>query len=269
MFRKSKNIVLAAERMPASFRPGNQAVLERSSATNRSFSDPRDFIPGMGTVQAGNGTGDNGLGRPRSEARFHALRSHLQQGKVQAAGSPNANPGDQVIYTSNEALMAQMPSSGVAQVIARIQRDPTSAWEVVKRTAFTGGPIYTADLVKGGQTVFTSDELATETDARNFVQAQQFTRSFLDKKPSPYGSAFNRSLFAQTSPFRKPANVNASTRSSQMMVPVASDNQAPVYTNLTRHEEERLSLDGLSPVTGGAIALGVVGLAALFLMYRR
>lgn len=268
MHRNSKNYVLAAERMPATFRPGNQAVLERSSAANRSFSDPRDFIPGMGTVQAGNGQGDNGLSRSGGNRRFHALRSHLRSGQVQATGSPNANPGESVIYASTEALWAQMPSSGSAQVVARIQRDPLSAWEVVKRTAVTGAPVYTADLVKQGQTTFTSDELATETDARNFILSQQFARSFLDHKPLARGSAFQRDVVARTSRFAKAANSNAATRSSRAMVPVHTT-PAPVYTNMTRHEEERLALDGLSTTTAGAIGLGVVGLAAILLLYRR
>ncbi len=268
MFRPNKSIVLASERMPASFRPGNQAVLLRDAAANRSYSDPRDFIPGMGTVQAGNGTGDNGLGKPGASRRFQALRSFLTAQKVQDAGSPNANPGDAVVYTTTEALMAQMPSSGTAEVIARVQRDPNSAWEVVKRTSFTGKPVYTADLVQGGQTTFTSDELATETDARNFVQSQQFARTFLDKKPSPRGSAFNRDLFAQTSPFRKATNNNAATRSSQALVRYDAT-PAPVYSNLTQHEVQRLELDGLDVTTGAAIGIGLAGLAALFLIYRR
>ena len=278
MYRPNKSIVLAAERMPAQFRPGNQAVLVRSAAANRSYSDPRDFVPGMGAVQDGNGTGDNGLSPGGSNRRLQAFRSFLDAQKLQDAGSPNANPGDAVMYTTTEALMAQMPSSGSAQVIARVPRDQSSAWEVVKRTSFTGQPVYTADLVHEGETTFVSDELATETDARNFVQAQQFSRSFLDNKPSPRGSAFNRDLFAKTSPFRKPANVNAATASSQALVPFV-DSPAPVLptsyqpggnvSNLTQNEIDRLQMDGLDTTTGAAIGLGVVGLAALFLIFRR
>jgi hypothetical protein len=132
--------------------------------------------------------------------------------------------------------------------------------------------------VKQGETVFTSDELATETDARNFVLAQQFARSFLDDKPSPRGSAFQRDLVARTGPFAKPANVNASTRASQNIIPFVVA-PAPVFpasyqpsgnvSNLARKEVQRLELDGLSLTSAGAIGLGVVGLAALLIMYRK
>lgn len=51
--------VLARERVPAMFRPGNQANMEPAQASNPAAS--QSFLPSLGTVRSGNGYDDNAL----------------------------------------------------------------------------------------------------------------------------------------------------------------------------------------------------------------
>lgn len=59
----SKNHVLATERGPAQFRPGNQLRLERARASNPSHAEHDAFAPNPGEARSGNMVGDNGLSR--------------------------------------------------------------------------------------------------------------------------------------------------------------------------------------------------------------
>lgn len=59
----SKNHVLATERGPAQFRPGNQLRLERTRASNPSHAEHDAFAPNPGEARSGNMVGDNGLSR--------------------------------------------------------------------------------------------------------------------------------------------------------------------------------------------------------------
>ena len=64
VFIPRQHLVMATERTPAGFRPGNQAVLEPTQATNPRYAntDAAAFMPGMGQCRSGNGASDLGLG---------------------------------------------------------------------------------------------------------------------------------------------------------------------------------------------------------------
>ena len=93
--------VLARERVPAMFRPGNQAIMEPADASNPAAS--QSFLPSLGLVRSGNGYDDNALaaegdafsrmvGQKRAEdannqQRAAHLRQKLAQLDAQIQGS--------------------------------------------------------------------------------------------------------------------------------------------------------------------------------------
>lgn len=278
MYRPSSNHVIASERVPASFRPSNQALLVPSKATNACMSDPSSALPGMGVVVSGNGMEDGGLSSPAKLRRFKSALDSIRRGKqAHAAGTPTANPVP-IIYTDFRSAAGSMPAApgSSKEVVARVQRDGESAWEVLRYRNRNGQEVFQSELVKRGQTELQSPELATETDARNFILSQQFAR--VNIRGLPRGTGFDRSLVAKTS---RHANAGgAAVRDSQVVpwVPGPAPERPGVYqpsgnvSNLTRHEVRMLELDGMGAVslpTASAIAIGLVGIAGLFVLFRR
>ncbi len=124
----------------------------------------------------------------------------------------------------------------------------------------------------GQQVLAQSPVLATEADARNFIQAHEFQRT--NVVPDTWNkNGFNRDLFAKT--HRSPGtavnvSTNALARGSQMVpyvqAPPAVDPgeyEPDGYSNMTPKEIERLELDGLGDATLPTGALVAVGIAAL------
>ncbi len=279
MYRASNNHVIASERVPAMFRPSNQAVLLPSQAANPCMSEPSSALPGMGVVVSGNGMEDAGLSSPAKMRRFKsALDTMRRSRQIQATGTPTANPVP-ITYTDFRSAAGSMPAApGTSkEVTARIQRDADSAWEILRYRNANGAEVFQTELVKRGQTELQSPELSTETDARNFILSQQFAR--VNIKGLPRGTGFDRSLVAKTTGPLANAG-SAAVQGSQVVpwVPSPAPQTPGVYqpsgnrSNLTRHEVRMLELDGMGALplpTAGAIALDIVGIASLFVFFRR
>lgn len=58
---RSNNYVMAIDRNPAQYRPGNQLQLQRARASNPSHAESESFAPNPGEARSGNMVGDNGL----------------------------------------------------------------------------------------------------------------------------------------------------------------------------------------------------------------
>lgn len=77
--------VMGRERIPAQFRPGNQANMVAAEPTNPSAS--QDMLPGMGYVQSGNAVTDNGLA-PLQSREIH--KQIVKQDRVTKAKKADA-----------------------------------------------------------------------------------------------------------------------------------------------------------------------------------
>ena len=284
----AKNHVVAREgrgSMPAHFRPQNQALMYRSSSVNPSAADDRDQLSGMGIVLSGNGLGDNGLTSAAQRRRLAHNINHLHTaqrgrlGQLAATGSPNANPlNSQVDMSFQEALRSTSgggPLSSPSTIVDRIRRDLTDSWEI--SMGWSGATrVYVAQLVRTTPTgqhmvLLTSDDLATDQDARNYIAAHEFARQSVQGKPPRM--LFNAQL--------NTANASSQAVQRSQMVPMVASEQANFpgeyqpggnVTNLTNREVTALEMDGLGalPSTPTLIGLAfVVGGAIWFLKKRK
>lgn len=281
----SKNLVVAREgqgAMPGYLRPGNQARMFRSASANPSVADDRDQLAGMGVVLSGNGLGDNGLSSPAQLRRLARRVDHLhvaqraRLGQLADAGSPNASPvstrTDLTFHQAMRNMPGSTPTGQQSQVVDRIRRDLTDSWEI--STFWDGATrIYTAQLVRTTPTgqhmiLLTSDDLATEEDARSYIRAHEFARQATQGKPPRI--LFNARLSA--------ANGGQAAVKQSQVVPFVASPSSPFpgmyqpggnVTNVTANEAQKLSVDGLGALTDpsmlGLIAVGV----GAFLFLRR
>ncbi len=280
--RPSKNLVIASERGPAGFRPSNQANLLAALPTNPSVSDPRTVTDDMGRVRAGNGPGDNGLTSRGGIQRFMSNlgKARARSSQIQRTGSPNASPVAYTTLSIDEATASMPNAPGAGKVmVSRIRRDNRTAWQINRFMQY-GQPVFEAALVASGpngqDVIDQSPTLATETDARNFIQSHEFQRTnVVPDTVNVHG--FNRDLFAKT--FKRKdtaanANTSAMSRGSQMVpfvmspAPQAPESYEPEgYSNLTPHEVRMLELDGYveSPAYQGSNGLGALDSKSMLL----
>ena len=299
----SRNVVTAREgkgAMPGYLRPSNQALLYRSASANPSVADDRDQLAGMGVTLSGNGMGDNGLSSPGQIRRLARQVDHLhtaQRGRLEgflgqlgATGSPNANPLptgiSMTVQEAMRALPAGSPMSSQSTIIDRIRRDQTDSWEISE--AYSGATlVYVAQLVRTTPTgqhmiLLTSDDLSTEQDARNYIQAHEFARQAVQGKPPRI--IFNANLNENQSTTRAKGlmglgnlGASAAVRRSLMVPNVPGPAAAwpgryqpgGNVTNLTNREVQRLEMDGLGAMPSTTTLLGVAAIVGAAVLYFR
>ena len=293
----SKHLVTAREgrgSMPGYLRPSNQALLYRSASANPSVADDRDQLAGMGVVLSGNGMGDNGLSSPGQVRRMAHRVDHLHTaqraklegflGQLGAAGSPNANPlptGTSMTFQqAMRALPAGSPMSSQSTIIDRIRRDQTDSWEISQ--AYSGATlVYVAQLVRTTPTgqhmiLLTSDDLSTEQDARNYIQAHEFARQSVQGKPPRM--LFNADLTKAQGLLGLGNLGSGATVRRSLMVPDVPGPAAAWpgryqpggnVTNLTNREVQRLEMDGLGAMPTSTTLLGVAALVGAAVLYFR
>jgi len=265
MYRPSQNHVIASERIPAQFRPSNQALLVPSASANRCNSETADYSGDTGIVRKANGKGDNGLSPERTLKRFQSAlnvveadrRQKMQQ--IHDAGIPTALPGSKIFYTDFQgaaAIMPAAPGSG-KKLVSRMPRGDGAAWEVFTWNKW-GRPVFEATLRKEGQPVLESGAMSTETDARNYILAQQFARTNVKDIQPVMGAGFQREVMQATSPYANAAG--ALVRRSL----VVRDDDGEVYVS-----KQPLPIDGITTTTALSLGTLVVGAAALFVIFRR
>jgi hypothetical protein len=88
----SRNHVMAAERIPAAYRPSNQARLEPARASNPSLAEADAFMPESSELRYGNSRGDNGLSLRYDMHAPWDERSHKRWGKSAEQRLPSAQP---------------------------------------------------------------------------------------------------------------------------------------------------------------------------------
>lgn len=94
--------VLATDRLPPMFRPGNQARLVPSMATNRSMTN--SMLPGLGNVRSGSSLTDNGLASGENAAVASWVINRQQVSRARQA------------HQAQDAIRQQ-----IARVSARLQ----------------------------------------------------------------------------------------------------------------------------------------------------
>lgn len=255
MFRPNRHLVVATERLPAQFRPSNQALLVPGRSANPSVSSPADFMP-MGQVRVANGAGDNGLSTPRTLARFQSALNAVARArasKIQKTGVPTALPSSTVSYYDFQGAASAMPAAPGSgkKLVAQIPRTNNSSWRIYSWDRY-GKQVFEAELSKDGDVVLESGIMDTEADARNYILAQQFARVNIDHLQPKRGAAFQRALMQATSPH---ANAAGAMVRNSLLVPDDEGEQSPV--------------DGLSTTGAASIGALVVGVAVLFTIFRR
>jgi hypothetical protein len=287
----SKNLVTAREgrgAMPGYLRPSNQALLYRSASANPSVADDRDQLAGMGVVLSGNGMGDNGLTSGAELRRLAHRVDHLHTaqraklGQLADAGSPNANPLPTGFSMSFQQAMRSMPAgtpmSSQSTIVDRIRRDLTDSWEISQ--AWSGATsVYVAQLVRTTPTgqhmiLVTSDDLATEQDARSYIQAHEFARQSVQGTPPRL--LFNSNLMHSQG--GAAANLSGAVAQRSQVVPYVPGPAAAWpgryqpggnVTNLTNREVQKLEMDGLGAMPSTTTMLGLAAIVGAAVLYFR
>lgn len=116
LFTPTTNRVLATDDLPPQFRPGNQARLEPSEATN--FSPVQDMLPGMGEVRSGSPM-STGLA-PEEEADF---KRAVNGAKRQANGADNVLKKLQARIQTLTAQIQAADQQGIENKAANLRRE--------------------------------------------------------------------------------------------------------------------------------------------------
>jgi hypothetical protein len=116
-----KNLVMATERTPGVYRPGNQARMVAAEASNpfTAVTCPDAFMPGMGECRSGNGVGDLGLGgwgRFRSTNRQAVTPTAPNRGRVVPMLSGLGAPP---VYTDSNGKVISKQQHDALQALAK------------------------------------------------------------------------------------------------------------------------------------------------------
>lgn len=107
--------VLATDRLPPMFRPGNQARLVPAMAANRNVTN--SMLPGLGNVRCGNGLSDNGLAAAENDSVASWVVNRTQVARAKQAQAAQDQIRQQIAKVSARLQAASITGKALDPAI--------------------------------------------------------------------------------------------------------------------------------------------------------